>query len=322
MVNKMDKIFLEIFGCYYKTITDIINNAPLTEEEVQKIIRNNGFSESFFHLLPILNELPFIEKKGDKYYSLLKNKIRLPLTTLEKSWLKVILDNKRIKLFNNEIKENIDNIEPLYKEIFFKFFDRYSDGDDYSSNEYISNYRKITEALKNKEIIEITYKPLKQKEEITGYYLPTQIEYSNKDDKFRFFAARIFNNKIVDYVCINIGRIKNITKSNQRLENIEKLEKYIKKFEKKEVIELEIYNKRNAIERFMIEFSTYEKQSIFNQENETCKAKIFYRKNEEYEILMKILSFGPVIKILTPCPIKDKIIEKINTQFKLNKIKR
>ena len=318
----MDKIFSEIFGCYYKTITDIINSTPLTDEEVQSIIRNNGFSESSFHLLPIINELPFIEKRGDKYYSLLKNKIRLPLTTLEKSWLKVIFNNKRIKLFDDANKEKLDNIEPLYKEHFFKYFDRYSDGDDYSSEEYISNYNKITKALKNKDIIEITYKPLKQKEEITGYYLPTQIEYSNKDDKFRFFAARIFNNKIVDYVCINIGRIKNITKSNQTLKNIEKLEKYIKKFEKKEVIEIEIYNKRNAIERFMIEFSTFEKQSEFNQENGVCTAKIFYRKNEEYEILMKILSFGPVIKVLTACSLKNKIIEKINNQFKLNKIKR
>ena len=316
----MDKLFSEIFGCYYKTITEILNNAPLTEKDVENIIKRNGYQESCFHILPLLKELPFLEKKEDKYYSLLNNKINLPLTNIEKQWLNSIAVDPKFKLFNEKIKTNKEEI--LFNQNIFKYFDRYSDGDDFKNEDYIKNFKKINNAINKKEIIEITYKPPKQLENITGYYMPLQIEFSTKDNKFRFFAARIFKNKMVDYVCINIGRIIEIKESTQSFKDIDKIDKYIKKFEKKEIVEIEIYDLRNAIERFMIEFSTYEKESEFNQENGTCKTKIFYRKNEECEILMKILSFGPVIKIISACPLKDKIVEKINYQYKLNKSRK
>ena len=88
----MNKLFSEIFGCYYKTITEIVNNTPINEEDVKNIIIKNGFEESYFHFLPLLKELPFLEKKGDKYYSLLQNKIKMPREHLRefKSILKVL----------------------------------------------------------------------------------------------------------------------------------------------------------------------------------------------------------------------------------------
>ena len=176
----MNKLFSEIFGCYYKTITEIVNNTPINEEDVKNIIIKNGFEESYFHFLPLLKELPFLEKKGDKYYSLLQNKIKMPLTTIEKSWLKAIYNNEKIKLFEHNLEEQLQDIAPIYQENIFKYYDKYSDGDDYENEKYISNFKKINYALENKEIVEITYKPPKQKEEITGYYLPIKIERSEE----------------------------------------------------------------------------------------------------------------------------------------------
>ena len=73
----MNSLFSEIFGCYYKVITEIVNNSPLSVDEIRNTINENGFAESCFHLLPKLETLPFIEKIDGKYYSLLENKIKI-----------------------------------------------------------------------------------------------------------------------------------------------------------------------------------------------------------------------------------------------------
>ena len=297
----MNNLFSEIFGCYYRVVQEIVNNAPLSEIEVQKIIRENGFVESCFYILPMLQELPFIEKKGDKYYSLLENKIKLPLTNIEKSWIKAISLDARFPLFAKEFDGSLlDGISPLYKQEFFRYYDRYSDGDNFSDGSYIKYFRKINKAMDNREVIKVIYRSPKHDKVSVGDYIPLKFEFSSKDDKFRFFSARIRNGCVDDYVCLNMGRVLDVKPSKEKFEGVIDLEKHMEKFEEEEPVIVEIYDKRNAIERFMVEFSSYRKYSEFDSTTNICRTEIFYRKTEELEILIKLLSFGPVLRVLGP----------------------
>ena len=297
----MNNLFSEIFGCYYRVVQEIVNKAPLSEIEVQKIIRENGFAESCFYILPMLQELPFIEKKGDKYYSLLENKIKLPLTNIEKSWLKAISLDERFSLLSKEFDGSLlDGISPLYDQKFFKYYDRYSDGDNFSDISYIRYFHKINKAMDNRNVIKVIYRSPKNDKITIGHYIPLKFEFSSKDNKFRFYSARIRNGCVDDYVCLNMCRILDVRASNENFEGVLDLEKYIEKFEMEEPVIVEVYDKRNAIERFMVEFSSYKKYSEFDRLTNTCKTKIFYRKTEELEILIKLLSFGPVLRVLGP----------------------
>ena len=297
----MNNLFSEIFGCYYRVVQEIVNNAPLSEIEIQKIIRENGFAESCFYILPMLQELPFIEKKGDKYYSLLENKIKLPLTNIEKSWLKAISLDERFSLLSKEFDGSLlDGISPLYDQKFFKYYDRYSDGDNFSDISYIRYFHKINKAMDNRNVIKVIYRSPKNDKITIGYYIPLKFEFSSKDNKFRFYSARIRNGCVDDYVCLNMCRILDVRASNENFEGVLDLEKYIENFEMEEPVIVEVYDKRNAIERFMVEFSSYKKYSEFDRLTNTCKTKIFYRKTEELEILIKLLSFGPVLRVLGP----------------------
>lgn len=318
----MNNLFSEIFGCYYKIITDIINYSPLTEEEVNKIIRQHGFEESFFHFLPNLKDIPFLKKKEGKYYSLLENKINLPLTNLEKSWLKTISEDKKFKLFDSNFNYSLlEEVLPLYNSDIFKYFDKCSDGDNFAKIQYIQNFKILNNALDNNIILKISYKATKQKEIMTRNCLPVYFEFSPKDDKLRVYAIQVFNKKAVNFVCINLEKIIKIKPSKETLSNLGEIEKYISKFNKEEKLTVEIYNQRNTIERFMIEFSTYKKQSVFNEEKQICKTSIYYKKSEETEILMKILSFGPTLKVLFPSSFIDLIREKLYKQNLLFKNK-
>ena len=297
----MNSLFSEIFGCYYKAITEIVNNAPLSADEIIKIISENGFSESCFHLLPIIEKLPFIEKKRDKYYSLLENKIKMPLTNIEKSWLKAISEDKRFNLFTESFdKSKFDGIEALYEQEQFKYYDKYSDGDDFDNYYYQKYFRKINCAMENSTAVKIVYQSPKRDKITVGHYIPLKFEFSQKDDKFRFFCARILDGKITDYVFLNMGRVLEVRNSKETYDGKLNLEAHIQKFDCTEPVTVEVYDERNAIERFMVEFSAYKKNSEFDDETRTCRTKIYYRKNDETEVLIKLLSFGPVLKVLGP----------------------
>ena len=297
----MNNLFSEIFGCYYKVITEIVNNSPLPEEQIRDIINENGFTESCFHLLPKLETLPFIEKKEGKYYSLLENKIKLPLTNIEKSWLKAISQDMRFDLFVQEYdKTKFEGIEPLYEQEQFKFYDKYSDGDDFDNYYYQKHFRKINEAMENSAVIKIVYQSPKRDKITIGNYIPLKFEFSPKDDKFRFFSARITDGKVTDYVCLNMGRVLDVRGSNAVFEGKLNLETHIEKFDSEEPLIVEVYDDRNAIERFMVEFSAYKKNSEFDDSTQTCITKIWYKKTDEIEVLIKLLSFGPTLKVLGP----------------------
>lgn len=315
----MNSLFSEIFGCYYKVITEIVNNSPLSVDEIRNIISQNGFAESCFHLLPKLDALPFIEKKDDKYYSLLKNKIKIPVTNIEKSWLKAISQDSRFDLFaENYDKHKLDDIEPLYEQEQFKYYDKYSDGDDFGNCYYQKYFRKINAAIENSTPIKIVYQNPKGRITI-NHYIPVKFEFSPKDDKFRFFAARIQNGKLIAYVCLNMGRILDVRNSDEIYKGKLNLEAHIEKFDSEEHVIVEIYNQRNAIERFMVEFSTYKKNSEFDDSAKTCTTKIYYRKADEIEVLIKLLSFGPTLKVLGPERFLKLFKYRIQKQYEIIK---
>ncbi len=301
MEGMMNSLFSEIFGCYYKVITEIVNNSPLCVDEIRNIINENGFTESCFHLLPKLETLPFIEKKDGKYYSLLKNKIKMPVTNIEKSWLKAISEDLRFDLFaQNFDKSKLENIEPLYEQEQFRYYDKYSDGDDFKNNNYIKFFRKINNAMEKGNIVKIVYQSPKRDKITIGHHIPLKFEFSPKDDKFRLYCARILKGRIIDFVCLNMGRILDVKNSNETFEGRINPESYIEKFNCEEPVTVEIYDERNAIERFMVEFSAYRKNSEFDDETKICTTKIYYRKIDETEVLIKLLSFGPALKVLGP----------------------
>jgi len=316
----MNNLYSEIFGCYYKVITEIVNNSPLSIDEIRNLINENGFAESCFYLLPKIETLPFIEKKGDKYYSLLENKIKLPLTNIEKSWLKAISQDARFNLLTENFDlSKLKDIEPLYEQEHFKHYDKYSDGDNFDDKCYQQYFRKINTSMENSTVVKIVYQSPKKDKITIGHYIPLKFEFSPKDDKFRFFAARIKNGKLIDYVCLNMGRILDVRNSNEIYNGKLNIDPHLEKFESEEPVIVEIYNERNAIERFMVEFSTYRKNSEFDENTQTCTTKIYYRKTDEIEILIKLLSFGPTLKVLGPERFLKLFKYRIQKQYEMIK---
>lgn len=318
------ELFNEVYGIYYRLLHNILKAMPLTKQQIKNIVDQNGLPESTLHFLPQLldeqNWQLFNEEDGF-FTSKLKNLPELPLTTLELSWLKAVLQDKKAKLFLTDkelalLQKNLKDVQPLYQQTDFLCFDCCLDGDDYENPSYRKNFQQILSALNTKQTIQINFTSGKGKRN-NGHFLPLKLEYSEKDDKFRLYCAQIKNSKITNYFTINLARIDTIVTSQEKCSTEPHLQRYFNNNRCKEPLVIKITSERNALERFSIEFSAYEKTSEFDEATNTCITNIYYQNYDQTELLIKILSFGPTIEVLAPKSFIHQIKQRIKKQVEL-----
>ena len=93
-------LFHEIYGCYYNAVAEILHqavNGELTEKGMQKIVTEKAFSESFLTVVPSLKDEKWQLLKKD-LSTPIKHEPSIPLTDLQKRWLKAISLDPRVKL--------------------------------------------------------------------------------------------------------------------------------------------------------------------------------------------------------------------------------
>lgn len=296
-------IFHEIYSAYYNAVAKILAaliNEGSAEKDLQKIVAKYAFEESVLTILPSL--------KGGKWQLVtkslttpLEHEPTMPLSLLEKRWLKAISLDKRIKLFGVEF-DGLDDIDPLFTEEDYCIYDKYSDGDPYEDEGYIERFKLILEAINKKLPLKIEVLN-RSGETLFRRCIPTKLEYSEKDDKFRMYTS----GKRYVYV-MNLARI-----TKCRLYEGEKFVPFTESAPQTDTVTLEIIDERNALERVMLHFAHFEKQAWCIGERE-YRLNITYNKDDESELVIRILSFGPLVKVLGPDNFVDLIKEKLKKQ--------
>ena len=144
-------IFSEIYGTYYLILEELLTRAQaggLTQAEMEAVIRSRGFGESILTIPRKLSEGSWPLLTPDLETPLRYQPLR-PLTMLEKRWMKALLSDPRIALFDPPV-DGLEDIEPLYPPGAIVYFDRYADGDPFGDPHYIANFRTILTALREK----------------------------------------------------------------------------------------------------------------------------------------------------------------------------
>lgn len=297
-------IFNEIYSVYYKTVAKIIERAlceDLDRKSLGQIIRENAFSESSINIIGALKDekWPLIT---EDYKTVLVNRPDLPVTELEKRWLKTLYSDPRMKLFS--LPENsLTDVSPLYPPETFVYFDKYEDGDPFSDERYIENFKAVLSAIKEKQDVLICYSDKGGKQHCIEC-TPTALEYSQKDDKFRICAV-----KDGSFILINMGRVESVcTLGKSSLEVMPERDK--------KMVTVEIEDRNNALERAMIHFSYLEKET-FKICDDRYRMMLRYYSDEEAEVILQILAFGTNMTVTDDGPIKEKIRNKIRKQKKL-----
>lgn len=95
-------IFSELYGAYYNTVAAVLRKAvqrPLTKEDLRTVIERCAFSESVLSIEPALTSEKWQLLRPDGTTPLL-HPPTMPLTVLQKRWLKAISLDPRIRLFD------------------------------------------------------------------------------------------------------------------------------------------------------------------------------------------------------------------------------
>ena len=298
-------MFDEIYGTYYNAVAEILE-AALSEEldrkKMLKIISKKGFLESNAFIADSLTDgtWPLID---ENWITPILSPPAMPLTTLQKRWMKTILEDPRVRLFDLS-SEGLGDVRPLYRREDICYFDQLPDGDDYEDEDYISRFRTILQSLREKRILRVSYEGARRR--MTRNVLPVKLEYSLKDDKFRLLA----NSKRGSLYIINLRTIK----------NIDVLEKNDGRYpdrirRKKKSLVMTLTDERNALERAMLHFSDLEKTTEKIDED-TYRITLTYFADDEAEILIRILSFGPRIRVTEPESFIRLIRERLERQKK------
>ncbi len=318
------ELFSEIYNCYFQIVDEICKTAtenPITEKEMMDLATRFGFEESGFMIVPKLkSDWNLLTKTKDGYLSKIDNPDVLPLTTLQKRWLKAILSDARIGLFLEKAQMDIlnaylINVEPLFLPEDFYYYDRFQDGDDFTSPEYVSHFRTLLGAIRNRQYVDIRFYSRKGKD-VCHTYLPCRLEYSAKNDKFRLLALSGKNNTLSRVETINISRIDKVTLTDKTYNEEIDLAEKIKTSYYKDPVHLLITTGRNTLERTMLHFANYQKQTK-RLDEDTYECMIYYNSMMETELLIEILSFGPTIKVLGPEDFLRKVKERIHRQIQL-----
>lgn len=315
------EIFSEIYGCYYTVVAHILNQAHehgISREHIDSIVQQHAFSESGFHLLPRLlsGEWDLLREEDTRFFSKLQNKeTALPLTNLQKAWLKALLGDRRIKLFLTkerlaELNNWLSDVQPLFNTNDFFMFDAAADGDNYSNTNYIKHFQRVLQAIKQQKPLFALYESGKGRQ-LEVHFVPQLFLYSAKDDKFRIIGRQLKDDETKPLL-LNLARVLSLENSCRT--PTETIHKINRPPAHKAVVTVAIQNERNALERCMLQFAAYNKQTVFDEQSERYICDIFYNILEETEVLIRILSFGPVLEVLGPENFLEQVRERIRTQ--------
>ena len=295
-------IFSELYSAYYNTVAGILSaclNGRPEEKDLRKIVEERAFSESVLTVLPALKEGRWQLLRPD-LTTPLRREPAIPLTLLEKRWLKAILQDPRIRLFDVHV-EGLDGVDPLFDLNDISYYDRYADGDPFEDPEYVRRFRLIREAIRTGTPLQAAYVNRKGLR-LRMRFIPTGLEYSEKDDKFR---VRVTGSRFAN---LRLGRITRLGIYQgdgpwHRAPEPERIEE----------VTLELRDERNALDRVMNHFAHLEKEAE-KIGKDRYRIRLRYYKSDETELVIRILGFGPVIKVTEPENFVDLIKERLIRQ--------
>lgn len=312
------ELFSERYSCYYQVLRHLLlHQDALSIQDIRAQISKEGFEESMLSIIPKLEsgEWNLFDRDGALYLSKISPSFVTPLSDLEKSYLKALLSDPRIGLFLDRgqigfLQRMLASITPLWTPEQFYYYDRFAGGDPWEDEAYRTIFRTLLHARKNRQYVDIDYNAPNGRR-IHHYYVPARLEYSVKNDKFRLLALKHTGRGKMRLEILNLARIKSVVPTEKELSSAVDLNALIQSSYYKEPLRLRIVNERNALERAMLHFANYEKNTR-KLDNDTYECLIYYNQAMETELLIEVLSFGPMLSVIG----NEKFLQSLKSRLR------
>ena len=330
------ELFHEYKNKYFHLVFTILSLAKegITEDEIIKLIQENGYNDYEFIdknrstfrekiLNKCLNEennLNLLKEKDGKYYPIIEKEGEIPLkvrfTSLEKQWLKDLIENEKAKILLgeeivNKLKENLKDVENLaYGNI--QITNRTLPEESIEDKDFREKFFTILKGILESKAIIYTNIDRNGNVYKNQRAIPIRIEYSLRDEKFRVSFYSIEEKRPVMTVMDNLTKVSLGDKVSRK----DIFSKIKNKYVDKPII-LQVKDERSAMERFFMSFSSYERYARVI-EKDVYEIELYYYSFQKEEIIRKIISLGPYVKVKSPENIVETIMERITCAYNLS----
>lgn len=297
-------LFHEVYGSYYDATAAILRRAvagTLTDRALTALVQEQAFSESLLSIPRGLKAEKWLLLRRD-LTTPIQQPPTMPLTLLQRRWLKALLLDARIRLFDPDLS-GLEDVEPLFTPDMFVYFDRYGDGDDYADPGYVARFRTILRALRQGSNLYVRYETGRGEDQAL-LVTPHRLEYSEKDDRFRLVVSGHKRDWIV-----NLSRLSECvqTEAGARVPPRQV---------QRRSLTFELVDERNALERVLLHFSHLQKETE-RLDDAHYRVTVHYDPQDETEMVIRMLSFGPVVRVTAPAHFIDLLRRRVERQVQL-----
>ncbi len=295
-------MFHEVYSAYYTAVAKILTallEGNTDEKSLNALVCEHAFGESLLTVLPSLKSEKWQLMHRD-FSTPIRHAPTMPLTTLQKRWLKAIAFDPRVRLFGVDFGD-LSDVEPLFTSADIAVYDRYADGDPFEDEQYIAHFRTILSAMRSGQDLRIEMTNRRGK---TMYVrcIPEKLEYSEKDDKFRLVTSgchfvRSVNLARITKCCLYNGEYVIAARPVET---------------QYDTLELRVSEERNTLERCMMHFAHFEKRA--ERVDGAYRLYIRYDRDDAPEMVIRVLQFGPTVEVLGPETFKTLLVDKLKSQ--------
>lgn len=246
----------------------------------------------------------------------------VPLSTIEQRWLLTVINDSKFQLFFSD--EEINELRKLLKEFGQKvfplpmdkvvFFDRFHFSEKNTERE-ATVLATLLEGIYDQRTVRIKYHTMKKQVKI-GIFKPIILEFSKRNNRFQGFFQECGSEKIYT---MNVSRIESVVETNNTFDYEKALQDLVS-FREEDMtsFEVEFYNVRNMVDRILTEFSPWKKQCSHDAETGLYRLKIFYQKQDEIDLVIRLLSYGANLRFIDKeHSIYKEILSRMNRQMEL-----
>ena len=183
-------------------------------------------------------------------------------------------------------------------------------------SDYRKHFQAILKAIQEERVLLVAYEG-KHGRVHSFEAAPYQLQYSSKDDKFRLCCLQFHRNTFSRSTILNLARIKDCHVTAKACPGDLESRCFQPVQKASEPVVLEISGERNSLERCMLHFANYEKHTEYDVEKKCWICSIHYDLTDETELLIDILSFGPVVRVLGPSSFVRQIRRRVKRQHEL-----
>lgn len=324
------ELFHEYKNKYFHLVLKILNLCEngLGRDDIIKIIEDEEYDERLiskdFKTFEgmMLNEyeddsLNLLKEKNNRYYSVLNKEgstpIKIRFSNIEKTWLNGMIEDNIVQALLGEeitdkLKKSLHDVHEGSNDVI-EFTNKNTNEFEYDLKKLNRTFFTILNAIDKEKVLVYTNVDRNGNEHKNKLAIPLRIEYSFKDDKFR---ASMYSIEDERAIMVNLHTLKeiNITEESFKLKRKDIIKKLKEKKYCDEPVTIILKDKRGAMERGFMSFSSFERSSKLI-ENNTYEIDIYYYTFQENEVISKIISLGPYVVVKGPERIRELVIEKI-----------